>query len=410
MKFETLVMPESINEEYLIATYYMKSNKEPDLFEWVKLVAADQSAGTWTHVEGETPEVVEKYGAKVINIIPMTDEKACVARIAFPLSNFPLYLSMIIATVGGNVLGQDGIKLIDIELPNKALDQLTGPLIGLDGIRKLLNVMDRPLVGAILKPCIGVAPEISAEGAVKAALGGADVIKDDELLSYPQYSIMEDRVKTVMKRLKSEGKDKSCLYAVNITGYNLIERAKRAIENGANAIMVNYFTQGWGAVEDLIINLKKEKMKIPVFGHCAGAGGLYRSRVNGMGTALVCGKLARLVGMDMPLVYPDSGRFGIETNELVEVHRESVSKMGNIKRSFLTVAGGVHPGTIEYLYNLLGNDTILMAGGGIYGHPDGAIAGAKAVLDAVKAVSSGSSVSEAAKDSAELFAALKFWK
>ena len=61
MKFETMRMPESINDEFLIATYYMKSDTEPDLYEWVKLVAADQSAGTWTHVEGETPEVIEKY-------------------------------------------------------------------------------------------------------------------------------------------------------------------------------------------------------------------------------------------------------------------------------------------------------------------------------------------------------------
>lgn len=71
MKFETMALPEGIKEEYLIATYYMNSQKEPDLYDWVKLVAADQSAGTWTHVEGESPEVIEKYGAKVISIIPM---------------------------------------------------------------------------------------------------------------------------------------------------------------------------------------------------------------------------------------------------------------------------------------------------------------------------------------------------
>ena len=60
MKFETMRLPESVNDDFLIATYYMKSEKEPDIYDWVKLVAADQSAGTWTHVEGETPEVIEK--------------------------------------------------------------------------------------------------------------------------------------------------------------------------------------------------------------------------------------------------------------------------------------------------------------------------------------------------------------
>ena len=410
MKFETMTVPENIPSEYLIATYYMKSDIEPDLYDWVKLVAADQSAGTWTHVEGETPEVIEKYGCKVIGIYPMASERACVARIAFPTDNFPAYVPMIMSTVAGNVLGQDGIRLVDVEIPDSFLTQLPGPLMGVEGIRELLNVKERPLVGAILKPCIGVAPEVSASGARKAAAGGADVIKDDELLSDPGYSPMIQRVKAVMSELKAIGKDKSVLYAVNITGENLVERAKWAIEAGANSIMVNYQAMGWGASEDLTRFLAREKINIPIFGHCAGMGAYYRSKTNGISTALSMGKMARLIGMDMPLVYPDSGRFGIDTNELVETHAMLTSPMGPIKRAFTTVAGGVHPGTIEYLMKLLGNDTILMAGGGIYGHPMGATAGAKAILQAIDAVMAGSTVAEAAKVHEELRAALEFWK
>ena len=56
MKFGTMRLPESVDGDFLIGTYYMRSDSEPDMHDWVKLVAADQSAGTWTHVEGETPE------------------------------------------------------------------------------------------------------------------------------------------------------------------------------------------------------------------------------------------------------------------------------------------------------------------------------------------------------------------
>lgn len=269
MKFETMRMPESINDEFLIATYYMKSDTEPDLYEWVKLVAADQSAGTWTHVEGETPEVIEKYGGKVIGIYPMAQERACIARIAFPTANFPAYLPMIMSTVAGNVLGQDGIKLMDIDFPERILEEIPGPLMGIEGIRERIGVPERPLVGAILKPCIGVPPEVSAKGARQAALGGADVIKDDELLSYPEYSPMEKRTAAVMEQLRDIGKEKTCLYAVNITGENLLERAKRAIDAGANALMVNYQAMGWGAVEDCIRAMKRENLIYPIFGHCA---------------------------------------------------------------------------------------------------------------------------------------------
>ena len=76
MKIETMTLAEHIKDDYLIATYYLNSEKEPDLYSWVKLIAADQSAGTWTHVEGETPEIIEKYGAKIIGIYPMAQEHA----------------------------------------------------------------------------------------------------------------------------------------------------------------------------------------------------------------------------------------------------------------------------------------------------------------------------------------------
>ncbi len=409
MKFPTMRLPEGIDESSLIATYYMESDKEPDIYDWVKLVAADQSAGTWTHVEGETPEVIEMYGAKVTGIYPMAQGNACVARIAFPTANFPAYLPMIMSTVAGNVLGQEGIRLVDIEFPKKLLSDLPGPMLGIEGIRAKLGVPERPLVGAILKPCIGVSPQVSAQGALQAALGGADIIKDDELLSYPDYSPMEARTAAVMARLKEAGKDQTCLYAVNITGPNLFERACRAIDAGANSLMVNYQAMGWGAVEDFIRKMKEEKLIYPIFGHCAGMGAYYRSKNNGMATALACGKLPRLLGMDMPLVYPDSGRFGLNTNELVEAHAQCIAPMENIKSSFMTVAGGVHPGAIEYLMNLLGDECILMAGGGIYGHPMGAKAGAKGILLAIESFRNGIGINEAAREYPELAAAVNLW-
>ena len=406
VKFETMRLPESVDEDFLVGTYYMKSDSEADIYDWVKLAAADQSAGTWTHVEGETPEVIEKYGAKVIGVYPMESEHACVARIAFPTANFPAYLPMILSTVAGNVLGQKGIRLVDIEFPEKILKELPGPMFGIEGIRERLHIPERPLVGAILKPCIGVPPEVSAEGAYQAAMGGADVIKDDELLSYPEYSPMEKRVAAVMERLREAGKDKTCLYAVNITGEKLLERA---IEAGANALMVNYQAMGWGAVEDFIRGMKREGLCYPVFGHCAGMGAYYCAKTQGIGTALACGKLARIVGMDMPLVYPDSGRFGLSTNEFVETHAQCTAPMKGINRAFMTVAGGVQPGAVEYLMDLLGKDAILMAGGGIYGHPMGAEAGAKAILHAINAKMEGKSILEAGKECEELQRAIDVW-
>jgi 2,3-diketo-5-methylthiopentyl-1-phosphate enolase len=133
LKIENMTLPEAIGNDYLIATYYLNSEAVPDLYDWVSLIASDQSAGTWTHVEGETPEVIAKYGAKTIGIYPMASENACLARIAFPTANFPAYVPMIMSTVAGNVLGQEGVKIVDIEISAPVLRQLPGPSVGMQG-------------------------------------------------------------------------------------------------------------------------------------------------------------------------------------------------------------------------------------------------------------------------------------
>ena len=73
-----------------------------------------------------------------------------------------------------------------------------------------------------------------------------------------------------MAGLKAVGREKSTLYAVNITGPNLIDRASRAIEAGANSIMVNFQAVGWAASEDLVRYLREQNVKVPIFGHSAG--------------------------------------------------------------------------------------------------------------------------------------------
>jgi 2,3-diketo-5-methylthiopentyl-1-phosphate enolase len=405
-------LPEENSSDYLVATYYLETeNMGEDLYEYAKNIALDQSAGTWTSVSGETSEMMAKYGAKVVGVYSTSSEtsNSCITRIAYPTVNFPPEIPMILTTVIGNVSAQKGVKLLDIEIPDAFLKEMPGPILGVSGIRKQLKAPKRPLIGAILKPCIGVEPEVSAEGAAAAAAGGVDVIKDDELLSEPGYSPMVKRVSAVMKHIEQLKMDKTILYTVNITGKNLLDRAERAIEAGANALMVNHFTLGWGIVEDLIKNLRDKGYEVPVLGHLAGAGAAYMSKNSGISASLICGKLPRLLGLDMSLVYPNQGRFGFSTNELIKIHSALTGDFKDVTKSLPMVAGGLHPGKVPYLVDLLGNDILLQAGGGIYGHPRDATAGAKAMLQASKAVQEGKSLEDAAKENKELEEAINHW-
>jgi ribulose 1,5-bisphosphate carboxylase large subunit-like protein len=57
-----------------------------------------------------------------------------------------------------------------------------------------------------------------------------------------------------------------------------------------------------------------------------------------------------------------------------------------------------------------GNDFVIQAGGGIHGHKNGTIAGAKAVRQAVNATLEGKTLEKYAETHKELKAALELWK
>ena len=81
----------------------------------------------------------------------------------------------------GNVSIKPNIKITDFEVGASA-DLFPGPAFGVDGIRKLLSVTNRALSCTALKP-VGSSPEALAEIAMKATLGGIDIIKDDHGLA-----------------------------------------------------------------------------------------------------------------------------------------------------------------------------------------------------------------------------------
>jgi len=62
------------------------------------------------------------------------------------------------------------------------------------------------------------------------------------------------------------------------------------------------------------------------------------------------------------------------------------------------------------LLEIFGNDVVLQAGGGIHGHPDGTVCGAKAMRQAVNATLEGKSLDDYAKTHKELALAQKHWR
>jgi ribulose-bisphosphate carboxylase large chain len=382
-------------------TYYVEAD-EP-LEKVAKAIAAEQSTGTWTEVAAEK-SVHEKLGARVVSAEGNT------VVIDFPEEIFePDNIPQILSVVAGNLYGLGGIKslrLLDVDF-----DPLTkyynGPQFGIQEIRKMLNVYDRPLVGTIIKPKVGLDPQHTADVAEKAALGGLDLIKDDETLTDQQFCPLEERLIAVMDRLhKVEDKiGKKCFYAVNVTigADKIVERAQRAKELGANMIMVDILTAGYSAVQAL----NDEKIGLPIHIHRTMHGALTRGN---FGIAMpVIAKLTRMVGGTNLHIGTYSGKMQHNVCEIDQSRDILREPWAGYKPMFPAVSGGIYPQLLKHNLDCYGIDCILQAGGGIHGHPDGTVSGARAMFQAVEAWKEHKTLEEYAKDHHELAVALQKW-
>ncbi|MHA1733808.1 MAG: RuBisCO large subunit C-terminal-like domain-containing protein [Promethearchaeota archaeon] len=413
-------LPEAIDfEDHVVATYIAQSPKGIDAMFMAQALAIEQSTGTWVNVPAETPEQRRKHVAKVIGIWSIPDYEYEVPRevkarqgvlqIAYPM-NFKPQIPMLFTTVVGNISMGGPIKLVDVRFPKKFLDEFKGPKFGDVGIRKLLGVPERPLLNNMIKPCVYTDPKIGAQLAYEAAVGGCDVIKDDELLADVDFNPIAERVTRFMEaidRADSEKGEKT-LYTVNITDRvkRVFELADLVQEHGANAIMVNHIAVGYSVLRELA---EDPSVKVPILGHMDAAGALYEDPWSGISSQLVLGKLARLAGADS-LVYPAPyGKAPYLEDKFKATTRTMVMPMGHLKRTLPMPSGGITAGLVEKVVKAIGTNVMIGSGGGIHAHPDGAEAGARAFRQAIDAVMAGVPVRQAAKEHKELGVALGTW-
>lgn len=414
-------LPEALDDErFIIATYYAAGKPTSNMVKLAAALAVEQTTGTWLTVPGETSAVRELAIGRVVGvyetpsyqaILPSdVTERHFIMRIAYPWANFGPQFAMMLSTVIGNIASSGKLKLLDLEFPKSFYEQFAGPKFGVAGVRKLLGVYDRPLLNNMIKPCTGLDPKATAELAYQAALGGVDIIKDDELLADAPHCPRIDRIKAVQERVKQadDAKGEKTLYAYNITDRpdKLKENAYRAIEAGAEALMVNYFTIGLDAsrmvTEDPNIN-------VPILGHSDFTGAVYESPWSGLSMSLIGAKLPRLAGLDMMIALSPFGKFPVMHDVFVQSGLQMLAPWGHIKPMMPMPGGGTTQGHVPELIETFGNDIIIAAGGAIHGHPMGATAGARAFREAIDVVLAGSSFKDALADNVELAAAIEAW-
>jgi len=369
-------------------------------------VAAESSIGTWTELTTTKP-YVEKLAAHVFSI------EDNVVKIAYPIELFETgNMPNILSSVSGNVFGLRtlrNLRLDDVDFPRKLVGSFRGPKYGIDGIRKLLKVYDRPLVGTIIKPKLGLKTADHAKVAYEAWTGGCDIVKDDENLSSQKFNPFEERLtKTLENRDRAEketGERK--VYMVNVTAETkeMLRRAELVLRQGGEYVMIDILTCGFAALQ----TFREQDFKLVIHAHRAGHAAITKNPKHGI-SMRVLAKAARIIGVDQLHVGTVVGKMS-ETKEEVTQNCEALKmKMAGLKPVLPVASGGLHPRLVPALMQFFGEDLVIQAGGGIHGHKDGTEAGAKAMRQAVEAAMKGVALPEFAEKHKELRVALETWK
>ncbi|HAQ07894.1 MAG TPA: 2,3-diketo-5-methylthiopentyl-1-phosphate enolase [Bacillus bacterium] len=376
-------------------------------------IALGLTVGSWTDLPELDQQQLKKHKGRVVSVegtgLDSNSETIATIKIAYPALNFSSDLPAILTTVFGKLSLDGKVKLVDLQFGDDLKKAFPGPRFGIDGIRNKLGVHDRPLLMSIFKGVIGRDLDFLLKQLKEQSLGGVDLIKDDEILFENELTPFEKRISLGRQVLEEvyEMTGHRTLYAANLTGRTsqLSDKARKASELGADALLFNVFAYGLDVLQEL---REDDEINIPIMAHPAVSGALTSADDYGFSHSLLLGKLLRYAGADFSLFPSPYGSVALEKQQALSIGA-SLTAEDQFKKSFPVPSAGIHPGMVPLLINDFGIDSVINAGGGVHGHPGGAQGGGKAFRQAIETVLQGKSLTEGAVAHKELKEALDLW-
>ncbi|MEH6849155.1 MULTISPECIES: 2,3-diketo-5-methylthiopentyl-1-phosphate enolase [Bacillus] len=402
----------------ITATYFIHDDSH-NLIKKAEQIALGLTVGSWTHLPHLLQEQLRRHKGSVVSVEKLeTDENTNIylnkkvtrgfIKIHYPSANFTTDLPAIFTTVFGKLSLDGEIKLIDLTFSDEIKKSFPGPKFGIDKIRNNLNVHNRPLLMSIFKGMIGRNIGYLKTQLRDQANGGVDIVKDDEILFDNPLTPLSERIHAGKEVLQSvyETYGHKTLYAVNLSGrtYDLKEKAKQAVDAGADLLLFNVFAYGLDVLQALA---EDNNISIPIMAHPAVSGTYITSKLYGVSSSLLLGKLLRYAGADFSLFPSPYGNVALQQEEALHLAKALTDENEPFKRSFPVPSAGIHPGLVPLLIRDFGEQCVINAGGGIHGHPSGAQGGGKAFRAAIDAALTNTPLHEV--DDSYLQAALRLW-
>lgn len=380
---------ERVTATYLIETHLPVAKAAAAL-------AGEQSSGTFVAVPGETAELRQRFAARVESITELESVAVCSLPtgrapaslyrraevvVSWSIENFGTNLAALVSTLQGNLyeLAQfSGLKLVDFDVPMSFAGAFRGPAFGIDGCRHLTGVMDRPLIGTIIKPSIGLTPEQTALMVKELVEAGIDFLKDDELMADPPHSPFAARVDAVMRVINDHAQrtGKKAMYAFNISDeHDAMQRHyDKVVSAGGTCVMLSLNSVG-------LVGSKRicDRGQLPIHGHRNGWGMLNRHPLLGI-EFTAYQKFWRLAGVDQLHVNGIANKFWEPDDSVVRSIAACLATEPLGKPLIPVVSSGQWGGQApETWRRTRTKDLLYMAGGGIQAHPDGPTAGVRSL-------------------------------
>ncbi|QKG21094.1 form I ribulose bisphosphate carboxylase large subunit [Actinomadura verrucosospora] len=405
-------------------------------------VAGESSTATWTVVWTDRLTSYENYQAKCYKVEPVPgQDNQFIAYIAYDLDLFEEgSIANLTSSIIGNVFGFKALKALrleDMRIPTHYVKTFQGPAHGIVMEREYLGKFGRPLLGATVKPKLGLSARNYGRVVYEALRGGLDFTKDDENINSQPFMRWRDRflycMEAVNRAQAATGEVKG--HYLNVTAAtmeDMYERAEFAKDLGSVIVMID-LTIGYTAIQSMAKWARRNGVILHL--HRAGHSTYTRQKNHGVNFRVIA-KWMRLAGVDHIHAGtvvgklegdPNSVRGYYDTLRLDHVAADPVKGLyfdqdwASLPGCMPVASGGIHAGQMHQLLHYLGEDSILQFGGGTIGHPMGIAAGATAnrvALEAmIKARNEGRDylaegpdiLRAAAKNSRELEIALSTW-
>ncbi|MFZ0589173.1 MAG: ribulose-bisphosphate carboxylase large subunit family protein [Bryobacteraceae bacterium] len=338
------LMPSVPNSKARVLARYWIETAYP-LQQAADTMAGEQSTGTFIRVPGETDELRERHAARVESIRELDSVstpslpgagapkgkpvyRRAEVSLSWPLSNMGPSLPNLLATVAGNLFELkpfSGLKLLDVTVPVEFFERYQGPQFGVRGTRELSGVYERPLIGTIIKPSVGLSPEATAQLVDTLTKSGIDFIKDDELQADGPHCPFDERLQRVMEVIErhADRNGRKVMYACNITGEmdEMLRRHDAVMSAGGTCVMVSINSVGLPAVGAL-----RRHSQLAIHAHRNGWGMYGRSPAIGM-SYIAYQKFWRLAGVDHMHVNGLRNKFCEDDASVIASARECLTPM-----------------------------------------------------------------------------------